>query len=345
MRKWAEADVLEARRSTSAFQKLTWRAFYWLPVRRMAILDRLELGIRKAEACVVLDLEDGLWFPDDPARTEACRAAAREELRQGAGLLRRLSGGMSLGIRVNPEASREFMLDLETLASIGVEWNCVFLPKAESDSAYGRALAALSRSGVACRGLIPIIETPAGLRRIRNIAAAAKEAGAGWIQYGHQDYSLGAGHWPFWEQDSPRFRAHVEGIVAETEGHGLGYIHTPYMHLRDPEGFLAVQRWLNGICRTPHAQATLSWDQTSACRHSSAEDTPSWREVSADPAPIRRAPGQSPTALAKQVVDGYRLNAHSGRGFSVDAGTGRFFSPHEYRAASRYLEREPHGRG
>jgi len=343
MRKWAEADLLEARRSTSAFQKLTWRAFYWLPVRRMGILDRLEGGIKRADACVVLDLEDGLWFPDNPAKTEACRAAARDELRHGAGLLRRLSGGISLGIRANPEATREFMLDLETLASIGVEWNCVFLPKVESDSGYGRAMEALSRSGVSSRGLIPIIETPAGHRRLKNIASAAKAAEAGWIQYGHQDYSLGAGHWPFWEQDSPRFRAHVEGIVAETESRGLGYIHTPYMHLRDAEGFLAVQRWLNRICRSPHAQATLSWDQTSACRLRAApDDTPSWREASVNPVPMGRATARSPAALAKQVVEGYRLNLHSGRGFSVDAATGRFLSPHEYQAASRFLAKDSH---
>src|SRR4051812_47824430 len=127
MQKWAEAQIPRPRRSTSAFQKLTCLAFYWLPVRRMAILARLEARIRKAGACVVLDLEDGLWFPDHPAKTEACRAAARDELRRGAGLLRRLSGSMAIGIRVNPEATWECMLDLETLASIGVEWSCIFL--------------------------------------------------------------------------------------------------------------------------------------------------------------------------------------------------------------------------
>ena len=346
MRKWAKADFPKAERSTFAFQKLNARrAFYWLPVRRMAILRRLQERMRMAGTCVVLDLEDGLWFPENPAKTEACRASAREELRTDADYLRRVSGGIALGIRINPVDTPEFMRDLETLASMHLEWNCIFLPKVESGPGYWRALEALSYSGVSCSELIPIVETRAGMERIRDIAVAAKEAGAACIQYGHQDYSLSSGHWPFWEQDRPQFKALVERIVAVAEDNGLGYIHTPYMHLRDREGFLEVQRWLKRICGLPHAQATLSWEQTSARQHAAAEDQPSWRKGSLSQAPIRQSPGESPTALARQVVDGYLLNLHSGRGFSVDAETGRFFSPHEYRAALRFLAGDSHDPG
>ncbi|GEM_PF-4443119 len=308
--------------------------FYWIPIRKLSILPRLANKLGRSQSGVVLDLEDSLWFPDDPIRTEAARASARSTLVAKGPLLKSLAGRIPLAVRINPYPGAIFELDSEALASLGLEWEWLFLPKVSAGRNILQAAARLAEAGIPYRNLVPILETRSALDGIEDILSAAVQAGLRWIQYGHQDFSLSAGHWPFWEQDDSSFQSHVERMVSAVEARGLNYIHTPYMHMQDREGFLDMQLWLSRICARPHGQATLSIEQTLACGHGETR-SPSHRLTGS-----RSGCGGSPLDMALRIVAGYERNAHAGRSFSVDAGSGRFFSPQEYRAALDFVGKE-----
>lgn len=311
-------------------QGLTSEPFYWMPIRRLAVLARLEPKIQTMRSAVVLDLEDSLWFPDDPIKTEAARASARLALVSAGPYLESLANRIRIGVRINPFPGIAFARDAAALARLGIGWEWIFLPKVSDGRSILQAAAKLAQAGVRYRSIVPILESESALDGIQEILAGAVHAGAQWIQYGHQDFSLSAGHWPFWEQDDPAFRAHVEWMVAAVEAKGLNYIHTPYMHMRDGEGFMNMRSWLGRICNRSHGQATLSMEQAMACRQDGL-GIPS----------LRKAGGgaESPLEIARWILSEYGFNAHAGRSFSVDMGSGRFFSPQEYQAAQRFLER------
>lgn len=132
--------------------------------------DRPERYAKAAERAdvVILDLEDAV-APDR-------RPGAREALRESA-----LDPARTI-VRVNPVGTEDHAPDLEAVAATG--YRCVMLAKAESAAQVADLHAA---TGVA---VLALVETPLGVLRAAEIAAAPGCAGLMW---GAEDLLAGMG--------------------------------------------------------------------------------------------------------------------------------------------------------
>ena len=129
--------------------------------------ERYEKAAARADV-VILDLEDAV-APDD-------RPAARAALREST-----LDPGRTI-VRVNPAGTDDHAADLEALA--GTDYRCVMLAMTES------AAQVADLHSVSGAAVLALVETPLGVLRAQEIAAAPGCAGLMW---GAEDLLAGMG--------------------------------------------------------------------------------------------------------------------------------------------------------
>ncbi len=144
---------------------------------------------------VVIDLEDAVATADK----DAARAAALEQV---------ASGGSGWAIRCNGIATEAGIADLAAFVSAQALPPLLLVPMVES----AVELEIISRVlGERCPELIPLIETPRGLRHAREIACAPKVAA---VMFGGADFSGELGVALSWE---PLFAARSALLLACAE--------------------------------------------------------------------------------------------------------------------------------
>lgn len=119
--------------------------------------DRYAKAAERADA-VILDLEDAV-APEDRAAARAALAASKLDPRTTV-------------VRINPVGSADYRLDLEAVWE--TDYRCLMLAKTESAEAAAET-AQLTRTVV-----IALLETPLGIVRAAEIAAAEGVAGLMW---------------------------------------------------------------------------------------------------------------------------------------------------------------------
>src|SRR4030095_12828184 len=146
------------------------------------------------------DLEDGVQDPLDPSRTPQLKASARESIQQFFAHARDIPPSLSL--RINVVGSGELERDLDMLRHLAdrVGWNEIYLPKIERYSTVAEIRSMLRARGITWRSLVPTIETVAGVEQLGELLQEDVIASAGKVQFGHYDYNLDAGNWPFVDQ-------------------------------------------------------------------------------------------------------------------------------------------------
>lgn len=207
------------------------RTFQFLSIQQPAVTVRLLRRLTSREVTVVLDLEDGLWDVVDPGRTPMLKSQARTQLIELARCEPRLLDRYLIGVRVNRIASTEFPRDIAALAAFSqvAALECVVLTKVESAQDIAECLASLELHKVRYNHLVPIVETTRGINNLGAILAEAVKRKLGFVTYGHYDYSLDAGHWPFLQYDEAAFWEHITPIIRAVENAHLAYVHPPFL--------------------------------------------------------------------------------------------------------------------
>jgi citrate lyase beta subunit len=304
-----------------------------LSIHAPPVTSRLVRQVLPYAGTVVLDLEDSCWDPIRPERSAALREQSRGHLldlsRQGEALF----AAGRIGFRINRFESPEFEKDLELLGRIPQRANlaAIVATKVETPDTLSDIVDALHRHGIAPREIVPIVETVRGIENLPQIVAAAPRLGVHAIVYGHYDFSLDAGHWPFLEFDDLRFWEWVQPIVRTIEAAGLTYIHPPFFRIYDAVGFDAVLGRLADMCSRPFGVLVLGPRQAAAC--------PGFVRHSAPPLPAPHLPTEAERAeLAMSICRAFENYENENKGFAVDPISGYFISPHLYAAARAYLE-------
>jgi len=221
-------------------------------------------------------------------------------------------------------------------ASRFVVLECIVLPKLETELDLVDCLAAIRTHKVACRSIVPIVETRRAMANLGELLVAFRRAGIEWVVYGHYDLGLDSGWWPFPEHNEPAFWDHVEPLIARIEAAGLRYVHPPYFHIHDDAGLARILARLRHVCRREFGILTIGLQQASmASRLREGGGLPG-----AEP---EGTPADDPVALARRIADAYLTTQRPGVGFALDPRTGEFISPHLYLAARDYLRKVAHG--
>jgi citrate lyase beta subunit len=318
------------------------RILQFASMQQAEVMARLIRASRRSPATVVVDLEDGLWDVIDEAETSALKAVGRENLVTLAQTHPELFARHPIGVRINRSTGPHVELDLDALAlaSRFVEFECVVPTKIETGAELREIAANLRGRGVAFRTIVPIVETRHGLANLERILDAARDVGTEWLAYGHFDFALDSGWWPFPEPGEARFWEQVVPLVHRLERAGLGYVHPPYFQTHDRVGMASIIRRLERTCSREFGIITLGPRQTEMADRLSSRDGPADEAVNAaPPMALRTASGESPSDLARRVVTAFLATRRHPGGFALDPRSGEFISPHVYLAARGYLRR------
>ncbi len=204
--------------------------------------DRFAKALAAGADAVCLDLEDGVAPAAKDEAREAVVAflAARGPDDPGSGAR---ADGPRVVVRVNDVRTDDGARDLEALARVGRP-DLVMLPKVEGTGAMERVAEALgegpaSGGSVPGRGrgpgLLPLIETVAGLHRVEE---AARMEGLAGVIFGGMDLSAELGARFEWE---PLLYARSRVVHAAALA-GVGAVDVPWAPLDDPEGLEAETR-------------------------------------------------------------------------------------------------------
>ena len=165
---------------------------------------------------VIIDLEDAVG----PADKESARAAALEQIGQS-------SDGFA--IRINAVTTQEGIRDLAALTQSDVLPAHLMIPMVESDVELDIVARAL---GERCPALLPLIETPRGLRSALDIVSHDKVAA---LMFGGADFSGELQVPVSWE---PLLGARHQLVLACAEAR-KPLIDVPFIHLDDDAGLRA----------------------------------------------------------------------------------------------------------
>lgn len=183
--------------------------------------EMMEKAVDSGADVVIFDLEDAVA----PAARDEARRAVRETIE---GLEQ---PDPSISVRINPldrGGSRDFaavIRDAETLP------DSVVLPKAESSETVAALTGQLADVGAESVGVIPLIETAAGLVAAEEIAG---EPGVVAVAYGDQDYTADVGATVTDEKSESLYaRQHV---VAAAGAAGVDALDTVYTDIDDADG-------------------------------------------------------------------------------------------------------------
>jgi citrate lyase subunit beta/citryl-CoA lyase len=179
-----------------------WRSLLFVPADQQKLLQK---GATRGADAVILDLEDAV-VPSAKAGARASLAAAADALaRQGVNVL----------VRINAQPD----LMAEDMATLPASVSAVVLPKVEGASDVANAAHAIERreknlglrSGTI--GLIPLIESPRGLRYAYEIAEAPRVIS---LSLGTEDFALALGVAP--QPDALTLPAQVVCLAAAAAG-------------------------------------------------------------------------------------------------------------------------------
>jgi citrate lyase beta subunit len=291
----------------------------------------------------ILDLEDGYLDVRDPGRTSERRESGRKQLLELCARSQGRANGRPVAMRINAVGTEDFVRDLQVLRTVADTFGlaAVMLPKVGSGEEYRDALAALEDCRVACGSLVPMVETEEGLRRVDEIVAEAVAVGATALVYGHHDYCLDVGCWPF---PGPGDRAYWEPVERVAEAAivgGLRYVHPPEANLRDEALLGRMISKLRGICGDHLDLYSAGMSQTTILLRLTGESLPSV-ETSVPVTRLSLLGPEEKKRLAEETFALFEENNRQEHSFSADARTGRFISPHEYLAAVKYLRGAAH---
>ena len=311
--------------------------YQFIPVAPVRVMERLIRSMGPGTTAV-LDLEDGYLDVRDPGKTSDRRASGRRQLLELCAKAKGRANGRPVAMRVNAAGSEDFGLDLPVVRAVAETFglSVVILPKVESGDQLRCSHAKLNAEAVEFGGLFPVVETRKGIDRIDEIVATAVEIGSPAIIYGHLDYWLAAGSWPF---PNPRERAYwepVERIAERALSAGLRYVHPPETELRDEALLAGMVARLRKICGDRFDVFSAGMSQTSLLLRliEGVSSSDSGLE------PISEQPPLAPVErkrLAKETCDLFEANNRQEHSFFADARSGRFIAPHQYLAALSYL--------
>ncbi|MEP5938419.1 MAG: CoA ester lyase [Erythrobacter sp.] len=177
--------------------------------------DRFAKAASAGAGLVIIDLEDAVG----PADKESAREDALRQVEQD-------SAGFA--IRINALTTSEGIRDLAALTQCDTLPNVLMVPMVESATELDVIASAM---GDQCPALIPLIETPRGLRSALAIAGHANVCA---LMFGGADFSGELRVAVSWE---PLLNARQQLVLACAEAR-VPLIDVPFIHLDDDEGLL-----------------------------------------------------------------------------------------------------------
>ncbi len=281
---------------------------------------------------IIVDVEDSVQNPSKPQDNVRLKGQAREAI---ASVIQ--NGAEGLGIRINAASSDEFHHDIAMMRQLsGYCWRYVIIPKCEqqSDIEYLRAI--FSQEEILTDEWVPIIETQAGMRNLRNIVAAPMADNIRRIAFGHSDLNYDAGYFPFFHETTHQYWHWVNELTTIVQNAGYQYFHSAFLGVHNTQGFKSVLSNIARRCPRGFSQTTLSPKQSEVCldfvRGAGTQQIAVMTEFDE-----KEYTNEERINIARSIIHAWSAvtsERHTGLCFD----NGRLIAPHEYLAAQRFLQ-------
>ena len=302
----------------------------YLPLTRPKASRRFLNKLNSSNVSAILDLEDSAQNIFDFEET----CILKEEARNG--LLSISSTFESpykspIYIRVNSMDTQFFEEDIKTIlqsSENNIPITGIFLPKVR-DYSQILTLNEILSDGDYNLEIVPMIETVKGYGNISNILNEDKNYNLiSRVHYGHFDYCLDAGLWPFPDPFHFEYWEIVQNLVGIVHGYGKTYVHTPFPFPQDEQLFWWTTNKLQKL--SPNGESVMCTVNTGL-------------SLSAKPNNITDYELYSVNTDTKEILlkaNNIIKNFLSGRAIKRSFGVkdNRFIPPHQYLAAKRFIE-------
>lgn len=281
---------------------------------------------------VVLDIEDSVQDIFDTQKSADLKSRARQNLLELTSV-HKIQDVLPIRIRMNGLETPYFENDVATITHIHKN-TCsvadIWLPKSDNVDYVRRARAAFDAKGGETIQFTAMLESEEGLKNLPEILDRKEELGITKVHYGHYDFSLSAGHWPFSGQDTQFFWDIIDRILTILDRYEMPYVHTPLGDLNNKDLFKSVETELkNKKFAYEMGMTALNLNQTKFANASDAVRLNLDRENSYTQAEL--------IDLATRKKAAFENNRINKRSFSVKDDV--FVTPHEYMGACHFLER------
>ncbi|MFB6342982.1 aldolase/citrate lyase family protein [Saccharicrinis sp. FJH62] len=213
---------------------------------------------------ICFDFEDGLMKHGDYEGTVNLKKEGRKKFLNVYGQFNKQS---KLGVRLNAIKNPEFEKDVHALSNL--TFHSVFLPKIQSVRVLNDIIKELHRCHIGYKEIIPVIENRAGLDRTSEIANHPEVNN---IAFGHCDYNLCAGVFPFFHQENFEYWKWIKKILSQIEPDKTCFINSPYLHWSNEKFYIAMLGYLKTLTGNNFGQITLTNQQTTKSLKFSGSD-------------------------------------------------------------------------
>jgi|TARA_B110000438_G_scaffold117127_1_gene114475 citrate lyase beta subunit len=311
----------------------------YLPLTHPRATLRFVKKLSAAGVMSILDLEDSAQDPFDKDKTRDLKISARNNFLElvNSKVWTGDEFGCPIYVRVNSSSTEFFEDDIQAVRhihSLGFPIAGIFLPMVESYDLIKKTDALLeSDSSIKAQNsaleIIPMIETKAGMENLLSMLESDKyEQRFSKVHYGHFDYCLDKGLWPFPDPDHDSFWSLIEPMARLILEHKKTYIHTPFPFMDDVNLFWAA---------SSHLISLFSEGEMWACTLNS--------EISLAKEPAEKPLLQIHTPKhsiefkiqeAKKIQEHFLAGRANRRSFGVSSN--RFIPPHQYFSAEQFLK-------
>ena len=292
--------------------------------------DTTKESIRKkcaSGAVICFDLEDSIIDWIDESKGNALKLEYRKALHSIINRLNSENAPIKIGIRVNSLESGQQQLDLEAIPD-GSKIHSILIPKVESSFHIDTLVNALAAKKIVYNELVPIIESRKGLEDLENILLSKYAITR--VGFGHCDYNLSVGTFPFFQQDSNEYWKWANHIIGILKHRNIKFINSAYLNLGDSAFFQSMLSHLHYICDSNFGQFTLTHQQTLLCC-AFTKPTNLYEGISRN----RLYLGQNKAEI-ESLITSFEAD-NKGQGFTVNPKTKTLISPQEYCMSKRRL--------
>ncbi|MEP7145614.1 MAG: aldolase/citrate lyase family protein [bacterium] len=302
--------------------------YHFINYSKDDIIDYIR-KIKNSKAVICLDLEDSIQDIFNPQNTSGLKELHRKFIRcqnfQGDTLQ-----NVKFGIRINSSFTKEITLDLDLLRELKnkINFNSIFLSKTETPDDIIKLEKKLNEQQIYHEEIIAVIETKKGFVNLNKIISIHGSKLTK-IAFGHCDFNFDNNIFPFHHQCSEIYWNWLNEIVCISKANAIGFVNSPYLQLDNDKGFQEMMSRVNIICEKNWGQITLTHHQSLLCRNFEMMPEVKWKKKNIAFINLK--------TYALSVVSSF-VKFNNQKGFTITGKKRILISPHEYKAALKYLE-------
>jgi citrate lyase beta subunit len=285
----------------------------------------------ESDATLCFDFEDSIQNWILPQKNSELKAEYRNYFRKlFTGNSSQLQN-CKIGIRLNSESSGEQIFDVRTLQSVKdfLKIHSILLPKTEDCEQVIRLIENLDKLKILYDEIIPIIESKNGLNNLPDIAKLYPQKIRN-IGFGHCDYNLDIGAFPFFHQESIEYWRWIHKLFSILDINHIRIINSAYLQLENHSYFQKMLGYMKSICGDNFAQFTLTFRQSIQCRDFIEHGNIEYKKINErlNLRPVR--------SNAESLIDKFETEDHH-IGFAVTRENRILISPQEYVSAKNFI--------